>query len=326
MNSLVSIVIPVYNVEKYLKECVDSAINQTYKNIEIILVDDGSKDNSGKICDEYKEKDERVIVIHKENGGLSDARNCGMANANGEYIYFLDSDDYILENTISELLEKAIENSSDFVFFGATSFLDDDTSVKKTMSYDRKGDYGTSSGPEMINRLYNNGDFYTAIPLMFYRKSFIDKNNLEFYKGILHEDNLFSVQAFLAAEIVTHLNKDFYQRRIRDESIMTTPFSKRNFLGYSICIQELIPYYLKAQKNSAQELFLEKFLKERMNWTVNGYFDLCSFEQKTVNKDFLNLRKALSTVNFFGDWHTFLKSYLRTIYTTYRLLKKNKIK
>lgn len=98
MEKLISIIVPVYNVEKYLERCVNSIINQTYKNIEIILVDDGSKDNSGKMCDELKQKDDRIKVIHKENGGLSDARNAGLKIATGEYIGFVDSDDYIKED------------------------------------------------------------------------------------------------------------------------------------------------------------------------------------------------------------------------------------
>ena len=92
-NDLVSIVVPIYNVEKYLKKCIDSIINQTYKNIEIILVDDGSTDNCGKICDEYTKTDNRIVVIHKKNGGLSDARNAGLDIAKGKYIAFVDSDD-----------------------------------------------------------------------------------------------------------------------------------------------------------------------------------------------------------------------------------------
>ena len=94
MSEKISIIIPVYNVEKYLRRCLNSIINQTYKDIEIILVDDGSTDNSGKICDEYKEKDNRIVVIHKENGGLSDARNAGIDIAKGKYIGFIDSDDF----------------------------------------------------------------------------------------------------------------------------------------------------------------------------------------------------------------------------------------
>ena len=94
-KDLISIIIPVYNVEKYLKECVDSVRKQTYKNLEIILIDDGSKDNSGKLCDELAKEDNRIKVIHKENGGLSDARNVGIENATGEYIQFIDSDDFV---------------------------------------------------------------------------------------------------------------------------------------------------------------------------------------------------------------------------------------
>lgn len=94
-NDLISIVVPIYNVQDYLERCIQSIISQTYKNIEIILVDDGATDNSGKLCDEYLKKDERIKVIHKENGGLSDARNVGKENANGKYIAFIDSDDYI---------------------------------------------------------------------------------------------------------------------------------------------------------------------------------------------------------------------------------------
>lgn len=103
MGNLISIIVPVYNVEKYLERCINSITNQTYKNIEIILVDDGSKDNSGKICDELKQKDSRIKVIHKENGGLSDARNAGLKIASGEYVGFVDSDDYI-ENDMFETM------------------------------------------------------------------------------------------------------------------------------------------------------------------------------------------------------------------------------
>ena len=102
-NSLITIIIPVYNIEKYLRKCIESVIEQTYKNIEIILVDDGSMDNSGEICDQYKEKDSRILVIHKRNGGLSDARNSAIDIAKGKYLFFLDGDDYIEKDSIEYL-------------------------------------------------------------------------------------------------------------------------------------------------------------------------------------------------------------------------------
>ena len=104
MEKLVSIIVPVYNVDKYLERCVNSIIQQSYRNLEIILVDDGSTDNSGTICDTYKEKDDRIIVIHKENGGLSDARNAGIKIFTGEYVTFIDSDDYVSLDMISYMM------------------------------------------------------------------------------------------------------------------------------------------------------------------------------------------------------------------------------
>ena len=102
-EELISVIIPIYKVEKYLRECIDSIINQSFKNLEIILVDDGSPDNCGKICDEYAKKDNRLKVIHKENGGLSSARNAGLDIATGEYISFVDSDDYVSNKFIENL-------------------------------------------------------------------------------------------------------------------------------------------------------------------------------------------------------------------------------
>ena len=103
-NELVSVIVPVYKVEDYLRECIDSIINQTYKNLEIILVDDGSPDNCGEICEEYARNDSRITVYHKENGGLSDARNYGIARANGEFMTFVDSDDVIKANFVETLM------------------------------------------------------------------------------------------------------------------------------------------------------------------------------------------------------------------------------
>ena len=106
MNELISVIVPVYNVEDYLCQCLDSILRQSYKNLQIILVDDGSTDQSGKICDEYGKKDKRIEIIHKANGGLSDARNVGLASATGKFIAFVDSDDYIADTLYETLLGK----------------------------------------------------------------------------------------------------------------------------------------------------------------------------------------------------------------------------
>ena len=121
---MISIIVPVYNTDQYLNRCVDSIINQTYKNLEIILVDDGSTDNSGKICDEYKKKDSRIIVIHKTNGGMSSARNAGLDIATGNYIAFVDSDDYIAVNMMDTMRTYIIDNDVDMAVCGYTSLTE----------------------------------------------------------------------------------------------------------------------------------------------------------------------------------------------------------
>ena len=170
-NPLVSVIIPVYNVEKYLEECVNSVINQTYKNIEVILVDDGSTDSSGDICDEYVMFDSRISVLHKANGGLSSARNAGMKKASGEWIYFLDSDDFLELDMLSHLVNLATRKQADIVFFDACSFTDDGTDIRQ--SYIVKNDYPDSNGKEMFARLQDNGDFHCPVWLMFYNGDFL---------------------------------------------------------------------------------------------------------------------------------------------------------
>ena len=113
---LISVIVPVYNAEKYLRECLDSIVNQTYKNIEIILVDDGSTDGSGAICDEYADKDVRIKVYHIPNGGASNARNLGIDNADGEYLMFVDSDDIILPYVVERAIKLALEHNADIVY------------------------------------------------------------------------------------------------------------------------------------------------------------------------------------------------------------------
>ena len=122
---LISVIVPVYNVEKYLKKCVNSITSQTYENLEILLVDDGSTDSSGQICNEFEKNDARIKVIHKKNGGLSDARNAGLDRAKGQYYAFIDSDDYIQDNTIEIMLNAVKKNKSEIAICNMIRFLEE---------------------------------------------------------------------------------------------------------------------------------------------------------------------------------------------------------
>ena len=129
MNPLISVIVPIYKVERYLVRCLDSIVNQTYRNLEIILVEDGSPDNCGAICDDYARLDERIRVIHQENRGLSAARNAGLDIMSGEYLMFVDSDDRLKSNILQSLFEKAELYSSDFAECGYSMFLEDTENV-----------------------------------------------------------------------------------------------------------------------------------------------------------------------------------------------------
>lgn len=215
----VSIIVPVYNVEEYIEECVESIVNQTLKEIEIIIVNDGTKDNSIKRIEKYL-SDSRIILINKENGGISSARNAGLKIAKGEYISFIDSDDFI-EPT---MLEDLYNNSEDaeIVFSNIISY-DNKTGNK---SYNEsKIEFGIlNKGSYLFNILNFNFSCWNRI----YRKSYLERNNLSFIEGIIYEDSIFSIEALFLANKVKYIDKYHYNYRInRKNSIMYKTFSNR---------------------------------------------------------------------------------------------------
>ncbi len=206
-NSKVSVIVPVYNVEQYLRKCVDSILNQSYTNLEIILVDDGSKDGSYGICEEYRAKDDRVIVIHKVNGGLSDARNAGLDIATGEYIAFIDSDDYYADDAIENLVSGTIDGKADIVCMGTTVV---------------GADYSFISNSKMIEEIVSSREYFcgicnceedTAVYTKLFKRSVIGK--LRFRKGRLNEDFLFLLSLLfddLQIKTLAYNGYYYYQR------------------------------------------------------------------------------------------------------------------
>lgn len=232
---LVSVIIPVYNVEKYLHRCVDSVINQNYKNLEIILVDDGSPDNSSKICDEYKKIDNRIVVIHKNNGGLASARNSGMRVAKGDYILFVDSDDWINENTVEELLLIAIKNDVDFVRFTPVTASHpqkiDGTPVDfGTENFMESGIYDKEKiRKDIFPRLFVTPNL-TMGPIVaawrsLYKSKFLFDNNLYFYEDIKYsEDAIFSANVVYNSKKFYYLKGGYYYHYFYNNNSITKSF------------------------------------------------------------------------------------------------------
>ena len=182
MNEKISVIVPIYKVEPYLRQCVDSILNQTYTNLEIILVDDGSPDNCGAICDEYAAKDTRVKVIHKENGGLSDARNAGLDIAVGDCYYFVDSDDYLPVRSVEEMIEMLRKQDADMVIGGFERFSDKTGEVFFSTESEGLVTY-VYTQEEAFRDFYRDGCQAWAV---LYRRHV--HQNIRFPKGEINED------------------------------------------------------------------------------------------------------------------------------------------
>lgn len=225
-KKLISVIVPIYDVEKYLKICIDSILKQTYGNIEIILIDDGSPDGCPKICDEYKKKDARVIVIHKENGGLSDARNTGLRIAKGEYVTFVDSDDYLNLNFLSIMYNKIEELGSDIAF---CDYMSVDESSLKQFSY-TQGNSVTMSNVECLTNVYRprkHGMSFVAWGKI-YKKRLFDEHTIEFPVGKIHEDTYTTYKLLYHSSKITFISNELYYYRKRSGSIMDKGFSLKS--------------------------------------------------------------------------------------------------
>lgn len=255
-----SIIVPIYKVEQYLERCIDSLINQTEKNIEIILIDDGSPDCCPVLCDHYAERYKNIIVVHKTNGGLSDARNEGIQRANGEYVMFVDSDDYIDLEACERLLCFA-KNGVDVI---VTDGISEGKVVNLTHS-------GISN-----NKIYTGKNFlkesmiYGSIPmaawLYVYRRDFLEANDLTFKRGIYHEDEEFTPRALLLAESVVYSAMSFYHYVIRENSITQRSDKRKNAKDlYETCKHLSLIY------DNLDDEELRLYLKDSL---VNKYLSL----------------------------------------------------
>lgn len=290
----ISVVIPVYNVEKYIEECLESVILQQLNEIEIICINDSSTDKSEEIVEKYRKKDKRIVLMrNKRNCGLSYTRNIGMSVAKGKYIYFLDSDDMITENALINLYETAEKNQLDGIFFDAsllicTSMLEDEVS---NQTYQRNGiNQEVQSGKKLLHQFLKNNNFLSSVPQQFWNKTFLDKNNISFFNGILHEDELFSFRAISLASRVCYMNKNFYIRRVRDASIMTSKRSYKNLIGVWTCFYYMT--FIAAENDYEDKKLVDSHVARMYNLAVDLYekygesINLDDFSNEQLAKSF----------------------------------------
>lgn len=243
MKELISVIVPIYRVESYLKECIDSIIHQTYSMLEIILVDDGSDDACPHICDDYRKQDSRIQVIHKENGGLSDARNAGLESATGDYICFIDSDDVVHPNFIQTLYENLTSTNSDMAICHYEKVYE----IPQVMEISSQYAIKIYTQREILDALYGRDSLSIIVAWnKLYRKSIWD--NLRYPKGKIHEDEFVIHHILDKVKQVVINDGAYYYYRQREGSITNHYNEKR--LHVLEAMEERIQFYWKAKNEN----------------------------------------------------------------------------
>lgn len=298
-NELVSVILPIYNVELYLKKCIEAVIRQSYKNLEIILVDDGSTDRSPYICDEYAKMDSRIKVIHKENGGLSDARNVGIQASSGVYIAFVDSDDLIARSFIEELYECCKKSNSMIAVCAYTKFLDEE----EISVFNNHNNVQIISGRELIKQIYlgQAGKFGFVAWNKLYRRDLFD--SIQYPFGRIYEDTFTTYKLFLNANQIALLNKSLYFYRMRPESIMSARVSLK-----------------KIKDGVDADASVVKYFQENQDYEILPYVSSYFCKQAV-----LTYYKLIPKVNH--NEKSEAKKYLKTVYRkTWNYCKKSSMK
>lgn len=268
IDDLVTVVVPVYKVEEYLNRCVESIVNQSYTKLQIILVDDGSPDSCPQMCEEWKKRDERIGVIHKQNAGLGMARNSGMDMAEGTYITFVDSDDYIALNTIEKLVALAQKNDSDVCYYGCVDVVDGEENTKvapKKLHYEGEEvqkEFGMGllgNLPEDGQSIFSGGSSCYA----FYKLSFLKENNIRFNsekEKYISEDVMFNVNVCSYAKILDILPESLYYYVIRKSDSLRSTYRADRFEMMKIMHQALLEKGVQFGNAEEAKLRTSKYL------------------------------------------------------------------
>ena len=268
----VSIVVPIYNVEAYLPRCVDSLLGQDMPDIEILLVDDGSPDGCGTLCDAYAARDARVQAFHKPNGGLSDARNYGLDRARGTYVLFVDSDDYLEPDACSSLLADAAAAPDMVIGKTLPEFSSAAMERFERIAANRFACHVPYTGRDYLTGCLEGGALRVEVWRTLYRRAFLVENDLRFCKGIAHEDEEFTPRALLAAQTVVLTDHAFYHYdNTRMGSIMNDPSMQMKKLTDRVHLYNA----LRAQFRTVMPRRLRRLLEDDLAWKYLDCYTAC---------------------------------------------------
>lgn len=264
----VSIIIPIYKAEKYLKKCLDSVIEQTYKNIEIILIDDGSPDDSGKICNQYSEIDRRIVTIHSENRGVSNARNTGVKKATGEYITFIDADDYISNNYIEVLQRLLIENKADISIIGNDERYDGSV-IKISEKFK-----GILTSEETIGKILEEKYITSVCWGKMYTKKIIKNSQIQFDSTLkIGEDFKFMMQVLEnCSQIAVDTTQNLYHYRLNEDSV-TQQINRDNDWIKEIDLSKEIMHWIQYQYPKLEIKAIQRYIRVNITFCIKGIKD-----------------------------------------------------
>ena len=299
-TDLISIIVPVYNTEKYLCECVDSLLAQTYQNIEVILVDDGSADRSPTICDEYAGKDARIKVIHKMNGGASSARNAGIKASEGKWILFVDSDDFCDHNMCKHMLEIGMQE--DVPLIVATGYYYS-VENKNRITPEQGTKVQRISSAQMVNEwLWSTNEktvLFTIPVSKLYNADFFE-DELRFREGIGYEDEEFSTRLYLKDYDLVVWDEPLYYYRANTESITYKPFSEARCIVLQLLFERYEQYSAKGWETVARKAaknFCEIYLEYGVLSLEQNHFEWIM----KYRREFKQMRKQLGISGYFKD-------------------------
>lgn len=311
----VSILIPVYNVENYLAKCLDSLVNQTLQEIEIIAVADESTDRSSDILEEYASRDSRIKIVHQErtqNFGLAGARNIGIRNASGKYIMFVDTDDWLELNAVEELYSYAEEKQLDMLSFDYVSELEPDVDHSKKSQLvhkRRKADYpGIYSGIELLDLMQKACEVIYASWSDIYRTDFIKSNNLQFYEGILCEDVYFRFVCIIKAKRSACINKAFYHYNVRTSSLTGRVNDTRPSIIKAdiVFLSEAKKIISKSNFSDYERKVLSQYCGSRLGDFLNNYYKVSETDLQKICFKEQNQYKLFNELIFYNDYSHYL--------------------
>lgn len=306
---LFSIIIPVYNVEKYLEKCLDSLSNQTYKDYETIIVNDGTTDNSQEIIDKYKDKLPNCKAYIKENGGLSDARNFGIEKASGDYLFFLDSDDYIDENLLEVLKENIEEYNNPQIIRFPKKIVNENGDI---VDYDRVKEFINLDGSKAFVNLRKNRIILETAWAYIYRRDFWNKYKFRFAKGKIHEDLGLIPLVIISADTVCAISSPYYNYVSRQNSIITTKDYKKDLKKaqdilehYDFLIKELNILITEKQIDEEAQYLYKYYITDALFLKLKSLKD----EDRISYIENIKQRNALSNIK-----NNSIKSILKKFY------------